>query len=463
MRLALISGMFAIIIGAGSAFAQPLVPPVSTKLAVVLPDALSDVPRSPPGVQTPLHFYNYSWRSFIALNWPAKLGPASRGLPDRTRVLGDTAGPRVWMTWKSRYEIFTPSGELPKQWASYEGQNPCGEGFANDMMTLSSFSGFGDFNQALENPLVAQNHTYVRYEVRVNEPEFDSIVGNKWYIASNLPTAATAISFNTGSTAVKAAWRVLSKSENTPNTRKRYYVARAQIFDVAKQKCILTDVALIGLHIVTKTIDHPQWIWSTFEHIDNVPFGPVENDPEATCAPLTPASAPLSLNNRHQPQQLFPQMPPASISLGNKPVADPQPMQAVRKHKIQTMRANCWYWAQLGIKDEVWQNYMLVMTQWVAGNGHPTPGPGSDDVVNNTAMETYSPDTSCMECHSYSNQNGRDFVMFVSVDAFRPGVRFPGDPYSVFNSGSSLALDPMLRSLMQFYEGTAQKRMISPN
>jgi hypothetical protein len=68
------------------------------------------------------------------------------------------------MTWKSRYEIFQTDGALPGPWASYDGQNPCGEGFKNDVLTLSSFGAFADFNQAgpnfrLANPLVAQNHT----------------------------------------------------------------------------------------------------------------------------------------------------------------------------------------------------------------------------------------------------------------------------------------------------------------
>ena len=34
------------------------------------------------------------------------------------------------------------------------------------------------------NPLVAPNRNYARYEVRINRPEFDSIVGNKSYIAA---------------------------------------------------------------------------------------------------------------------------------------------------------------------------------------------------------------------------------------------------------------------------------------
>ena len=29
--------------------------------------------------------------------------------------------------------------------------------------------------------------------------------------------------------------------------------------------------ALVGLHIVYKTPSRPQWIWSTFRHVDNVP------------------------------------------------------------------------------------------------------------------------------------------------------------------------------------------------
>jgi hypothetical protein len=30
-------------------------------------------------------------------------------------------------------------------------------------------------------------------------------------------------------------------------------------------------VALVALHFVYKTPSRPQWIWSTFEHADNVP------------------------------------------------------------------------------------------------------------------------------------------------------------------------------------------------
>ena len=35
--------------------------------------------------------------------------------------------------------------------------------------------------------------------------------------------------------------------------------------------CEEKKVALVGLHFVHKTKSRPQWIWTTFEHIDNVP------------------------------------------------------------------------------------------------------------------------------------------------------------------------------------------------
>jgi hypothetical protein len=455
--------LIAFVTGAAGTAAAQVSPPI------VSPDRLPDVP---PTTGDPFPFFdNYSWRSFIALNWPAMTGPANRGQPDRTKAFGDTSGPRVWMTWKSRYEIFQPEGAIPKPWASYDGQNPCGQGFANNVVTLSSFSAFGDFNQAnfnfkLANPLVAQNHTYVRYEVRVNQPEFDSIVGNTWYIASKLPTSTTAVPFNNGSTEIKAAWRILT-DKDTPANRSRYYVVpNAQVFDVVTGKCTLQDVALVGFHVVTKTTERPQWIWSTFEHIDNVPAKTTEPKPQA--------DVPFSFNNPGQPQALNPAKRPPSISPDNKPVADPSPMQVVRTQAImpQTMQMNATYWNQPEIKGTVWQNYMLVMTQWPTkvapenptNNGDPFPIKGS--ALSNTTMETYfqADGASCMACHAKSNEQGRDFVMFVTMDAFRPGVHAPSDLFSAkiaadgsLQAGATLSNDPMVKSLMEFFDAAEQK------
>ena len=435
----------------------------------VSPDPLPDVP---PTTGDPFPFFdNYSWRSFIALNWPAKSGAANRGQPDRAKAFGSD-GPRVWATWKSRFEVFQPGGATPSPWSSYEGANPCGGGFSNEATTLSSFSAFSDFNQAIfslakvGNALVAQNQTYARYEVRMNQPEFESIVGNKWYIASNLPTPDKAVPFNTGSTEVKAAWRILT-DKDTPAIRARYYVVpKAQVFDVASGKCALQDIALVGFHIVTKTPDRPQWIWSSFEHVDNVP-GPDK---------LTPPGIPFSFNNPGQPQVLNPATRPPPVSSTNPPVVNPTAMQVIRKQAIkpQTMLMNQAYWNLPQIKGTVWENYMLVMTQWPtqiapespSNAGSPFPTGGS--ALGNTTMETYFQfdGGSCMDCHSLSNQQGRDFVMFVTMDAFRPGTLAPSDlflsragidktPPTAATAG--LGGDPLAKSLSDFFESTKDK------
>jgi hypothetical protein len=454
-----------LVVGLAPAHAQ--IPP-----PIVSPDRVPDVPPTPPG-QSPFPFFdNFSWRAFIALNWPAMPGTPNRGQPDRTRAFGDTRGPRVWQTWKSRYEIFQPSGAIPAPWASYAGQNPCSVGFSNEVTTLSSFSAFSDFNQAafslskLGNPLVAQNQTYVRYEVRANRQEFDSIVGNKWYLAANLPGPNNAVPFNTQSIEVKASWRILT-DKDTPAIRGRYYVVpRAQVFDIVANKCVLQDIALVGFHIVVKTPDRPQWIWSTFEQIDNVPG--------LTSEPKPPPGIPFSFNNPGQPQTLNPPRGPTPISSINPPVANPAAMQVVRKQRIQpdTMNTNAAFWNLPQIKGTVWQNYMLVSTQWPtqiapespSNNGVPFPSGGSE--IANTTMETYFQfdGGSCMDCHTISNSQGRDFVMFVTMDAFRPTVAAPSEAFSAKiaaeqanQTATALDNDPLVKALADFFDAAKTK------
>ena len=83
---------------------------------------------------------------------------------------------------------------------------------------LGSFLSFRDFNQAgngrFGGPLVAQNHTYVRFEVRLNQVEFDFIRDQQLYRKSRLPSAGSPrLRFPNNSVAVKAAWRIIKEDE----------------------------------------------------------------------------------------------------------------------------------------------------------------------------------------------------------------------------------------------------------
>ena len=251
---------------------------------MVSPDRIEDAPSIKPDPYP--DFDNFAWRAFIALNWPSLTDPAHRGVPDRAKTLGDS-GPRVWETFKARYELFQvgPDGRpiAPKPWATYEAANPCGADVDNREKTLATFTPFMDFNQSAflagvgANPLVAQNRTYTRYEGRLNEPEYSALAVHGWSQGQNLPDPAHPADLPMGSIAVKAAWRPLNAAD-TPAMRARYYVVEdANVVDVAKTLaagrtvCSKSDVALVGLHIVIRTKERPQGLWGTFEHVDNVP------------------------------------------------------------------------------------------------------------------------------------------------------------------------------------------------
>jgi hypothetical protein len=129
------------------------------------------------------------------------------------------------------------------------------------------------------------------------------------------------------------------------------------------------------------------------------------------------------------------------------------------------MDTNAAYWNLPEIKGTVWENYMLVMTQWPTNTQPEEPAnpgdpfPAADSALSNTTMETYfqKNGTSCMDCHQTSNDEGRDFVMFVTFDAFRPSIAAPASEFSTKlsleqSAGHALADDAMVERLRQFFE-----------
>ncbi|MBV8140656.1 MAG: hypothetical protein JOZ60_01255 [Verrucomicrobia bacterium] len=373
-------------------------------------------------------FDDYSWRAFIAIDWPAKLG--IRGVPDETKKIGDFSDPGgkvVWGTWKADYDLFQPEGTEPTEWFSFDGFTPCpGLPFAGSghTMVLGSFSGFRDFNQAgsggLGSPLIAQNHTYIRFEVRLNQVEFDFIRNRQLYRKTLLPAAGgPKLRFPDNSVAVKAAWRVI-KSDELPAAQGRYYMVDAMVLDPVSGKCKMQKMGLVGLHIVQKTPKRPQWVWSSFEQIDNVP--------EPGTTPTNGRH--YSFNDPSRTQSPDPSTAPRPISRSNLPADNPRPMQVIRSKKIagSTRKTNADYQALL--RGTVWENYQLVLTQWPKfpqpeeENGAPFPGQftGPDPMTNiaNTTMETFfqkSAATSCMACHDVARRKGTDFVWFLQLRA----------------------------------------------
>jgi hypothetical protein len=369
-------------------------PELAYRLSPYLPHEVFNPIPGATGTQAPMDYL--SWQTFIALNWPAS--EVENGVPDENLVVGgQTVGgyypngmrrsPTVWETFKDSDEIFLPDAKPPSPFSTKPRH------ILFDM--TESFT---------TSPLNDQNGKHVYYEVRLNEVEYDYIVAHHLYnSADQTPPIVfppgNPVTREVGSVHVKAAWKILNlDGPGQRDDKDRFYTAQALIFTPGRPSAFLATVGLVGLHIAHKTVGRPQWIWSTFEQIDN--------------APDTAGAPKQSQYNFNNPNCSAQQCPP------NQQVAKTSdaPVQVVRLTPIpqESQGLNAQFQAALRAWNpkNVWQYYQLVSTQWPANPpdtknfGDPAP-----PFLANTTLETYfqgpspahpsaeNPPHSCLGCH----------------------------------------------------------------
>jgi hypothetical protein len=418
---------------------------ISGNIPTVVP-----IPANAPSDATPEqvrpYFDWFSWESFIALNWPASgAGRGNPDQPDNTSIFTSMTNttPVTWSTYKANWELFDQYDKRPTPWNSYDvpyAPSLCPQAAPTDkqfVMVTKGDTELQDLNQAFSFPLVDQQKNFVYYEVRYNQPQYDWIRGkdgdeNKstWlYLMQNLPPG-TVVSLppNQQNTAdsimIKAAWRSVA---NLPAAQQqRYYTVNAWVYNSATKQCAQQAMGLIGFHIAQKTSEFPEWIWSTFEQVDNVP--PMNDNVPSSFnnGTDTPPTGDQGFANRPTYQQGQPGQLPAN----------PTPVQVVRVNPIPTTPAgastvdvNNAFHAALPA-NSVWRYYELVITQWPsnptqfkapANRGVYPEDAGGAFPVNgavNTVIETYfqTPElaagaggNSCMSCHFNAGNGQRDF------------------------------------------------------
>jgi hypothetical protein len=386
-------------------------------------------------------FNQFSWADFIALNWPALDG--KRGIPDTDKNFGDAADRVVWESYKSLDELFVedPLTYPPTVWDRYEpnlslwtrdrANKPRHYALKDELKNRSPervkllyhAARLGEVNlPSLEafprGPLITQRRTYVRFETRVNRKayEFMTQKDHKYYLRCNLPAE---MEFPDGSINVKAAWMELP--DDAAVRQRIYCTTAAVVVDwTADGKPIVEEriVGLVGLHIVHKTASRKDWIWSTFEHVDNL------------LAEHGPGTPPASFSTKD---------PPATGGQANKPEPDPlkprtpypkppdrTPVEVARIpdtiHAI-TKDVNQSYQNHSQIKGTKWRYYKLVGTQWPKF-GKPTKPPQGNPTnilppdLANVTMETYFQRISCLNCHAAAAPAG--FVFYPGVRAYPP-------------------------------------------
>ncbi|TWI97520.1 hypothetical protein JN11_03339 [Mucilaginibacter frigoritolerans] len=382
---------------------------VTTPLSPVMPFDVTLPPPPQRVLETTVRrgFDLFSWDSFIALCWPSKSGQV-------IGQFGDNA--TVWETYKKNYQVFLDSGQKPQPWdigsqtkeifLSQIGKTP------PEMTAI--------FQPFLTGPLIDQNGQYCRFEIAMNREMFEYINQHTLYNIEGQRSFTDTVIFPEGNNAtkkygavmVKASWKILGAGDDTS----RFHKVKAIIHIAALPSRGIKDtsyeawVGLVGLHIGTKTVTSPQWIWSTFEQVDNVPdFGKVEKgkhynfyneaagDKALNKAPVQPWNPGIKGQIPSQVARLTP------IYTGTQALND-----SIHKLLVAINPRN------------VWQYYELVGTQWPVHPAQSNTGDPFPVYMANATLETYDQGTikdgkvvyvpgvtsSCIDCHNGSTTWG---------------------------------------------------------
>jgi hypothetical protein len=382
----------------------------------------------------------YSWLTFIALNSPDD-GKTNIGK-------GPRPGGDATTTWESvsKYrqlaDVMLENGVKPT-WGARVVPRECKALDDGKKMILKL--GEAAWNQPFKTgPLIDQNGNYALFDILMNRPMFEFINDNGLYsregqerfhqdivfpFGVNTSTTPPAPNGNErigkgkmGSVMIKVSWRILDPEKDKALMGKFHTVDALVYFPGpppdkivppgtrAGPACVAKTLGMIGFHVGHKTRFAPQWAWSTFEHVANAP-----DREQVTSNKLTPPynfykpNCKDCLADNLTPPD--PWDPPVSLKFHSD-----KKSQVVREKMLpddvleEVAALNKDFRALL--KGTVWENYLLLATQWPSDaasttdcNGAPAP-----TFLANTTLETYSQadltkvdvplaTSSCMACH----------------------------------------------------------------
>jgi hypothetical protein len=143
--------------------------------------------------------------------------------------------------------------------------------------------GAGAFVQADGNVLVAPNGYPVYTSVHMN-PTYFATARKNLISTGDYQKGQPNDTFPLGSAVFKATWLRLAPGEAAPAGA---FVTKAQVPVLTVQRSptsitilpvpnqfVTATVALVGLHVVGVTVNHPEFLWGTFEHTLNTPQVP---------------------------------------------------------------------------------------------------------------------------------------------------------------------------------------------
>lgn len=337
----------------------------------------------------------YSWQTFIALNWPAS--STERGQPDCSKSISDS-GLRVWQTYKNPQQVFLTNAANPGNWN--DGYPSSNSKAIMQIAKASAGVAIKADQEAVGGWLIDQNKNPTYFQIWVDENWYNYVLSNAFYNKDNFSNQ-TRIDLPDQSKEIKSAWRILSSADD-----KSKYITQdstvAEFNDKGEPTGTSKSVTLglVGLHIIIKAPGYPQWIWATFEHIDNVP--PSEFDSTTNKVVSKPKSG--VTYSYYNANATNPNQSPCKASAPSdcQPFTKATPLTRVTPIRDSAKGVNQKYQSGNLVKGTVLENYQLITTQWPTQPNNPavTNGDPSPTIAANTTMESYIQSSSnCMNCH----------------------------------------------------------------
>jgi hypothetical protein len=374
----------------------------------------------------------YSWRTFIALNSPAD------GTTPIEKAQADT--PTKWEhmnNFKQLLDVMLPPGVPPAVWpADTDGMKAerarlmpeacrellkarpdLKEDEPNRMIVKMIEE---SFNEPFKTgPLIDQQGHYAIFDILMNRQMFEYITVNHLNTkAGQAANADLAVDFPAGqndkpaqagqpaqsaafgSFMLKVSWKILTPEEIAAKT---FHMRRALVLmpPGEKRPCLDRTLGLIGFHAVHKTVGRPQWIWTSFEHVKNVPdrnevaankLSGAYNFFSVKCKADCPAE------NATPP---FPWDPDPALELRFRK-DDSFKSQIVRETPLTdaAKNMNAVFHSMLPA-NSVWQNYMLLSTQWPSAFATHCTGLHSQNVPDPKTDFIKQPDMTCSPAPTY--------------------------------------------------------------
>ena len=365
----------------------------------------------------------YSWLTFIAMNSPAD-GKTTIG--KGTMPGGDAK--TKWeelQNYRPLANVMLKDGMRP-DWGTRVVPDACKPLDKPEGQKFIFQLGEEAFNQPFKTgPLIDQDGNYALFDILMNKPMFSYVQSKGLYSkkgqqafneevefphGSNPTTKdGKAVPGQMGAIMLKVSFRILDPVKNK-DIISQFHTSDALIYfpgpPATKEgpACVEKKLGLVGFHVGHKTNFAPQWVWTSFEHVSNVP-----DETEIKSGNLLKrynffsAKCVGCADNATPPKPWDPSVSLKFSTAFRSQVVRKTMLPAPVLKDVEELNTSF----RAILKGTVWENYRLLATQWPSefdSKVDPLGAPAPTYLANST-LETFSQgrvplaSSSCMACH----------------------------------------------------------------